>query len=72
MIRFVSSHLHRAASMFTRSTWVLQLSRREIYKASVRTITTKRALKMTQKDMSSASAKAHDFIDFVNDSPTRK
>ncbi|KAH8595831.1 aspartyl aminopeptidase-like protein [Bisporella sp. PMI_857] len=57
--------------MFTRSSLLFQISSRAFSSSVVRSCpTTKKELKMTSKDVSSAAAKAHDFIDFVNDSPT--
>lgn len=59
------------AFMFARTTVHLHFSSAIVSRTFLRQYTTKKPFKMASKDLSAAAAKAHDFIDFVNDSPTR-
>jgi hypothetical protein len=57
--------------MIARPSAILLFSCQKIPKDFIRSYSVTTPLKMALKDINAALAKAHDFIDFVNASPTR-
>lgn len=57
--------------MFARPSSVLHFRSIKVIRTFQRQYATNKPLAMATNDVSAAAAKAHDFLDFVNDSPTR-